>query len=214
MISPLLANAYLHGLDKLFYARSGPGTWANARLVRYCDDFVILARYIGPQMTRWLTGLLEERMGLSLNQEKTRVLDVQPGGDPMDFLGYTLRWERGGLRGPYPGLSLKPSRRSLHRFRGRVRELTAARWALLPPAVLIARLNPYLRGWANYFGRHHRGKLLNKADAFVYDRMVRHLKRRSQRGLRPPEGMSWYRLIHDRLGTVRLCSLRPAKAAR
>jgi len=65
-----------------------------------------------------------------------------------------------------------------------------------------------------YFGAFHRGKIIGKADSFVYDRMVRHLKRRSQRGVRPPANTSWYRLIHGRLGVMVLSQLHPSKAAR
>ena len=51
VISPLLANVYLHWLDKLFMAQSGPGHWAGARIVRYADDFQVFARRITPQVT-------------------------------------------------------------------------------------------------------------------------------------------------------------------
>jgi len=56
VVSPLLANAYLHWLDKLFMERSGPGHWAGARIVRYADDFQIFARRITPQITAWVNG--------------------------------------------------------------------------------------------------------------------------------------------------------------
>jgi len=63
VISPLLANLYLHWLDKRFHARSGPGHADKARLVRYADDFVILARYLGPQMVSWVEATVEGWMG-------------------------------------------------------------------------------------------------------------------------------------------------------
>jgi len=47
IISTLLANVYLHWFDKIFHRRDGPGQWANAKLVRYADNFVVLARYVG-----------------------------------------------------------------------------------------------------------------------------------------------------------------------
>ena len=56
VLSPLLANLYLHWLDKLFHAEGGPGHFANARFIRYADDFVIVARYIGPQILDWVPG--------------------------------------------------------------------------------------------------------------------------------------------------------------
>ena len=94
VISPLLSNAYLHWLDKLFMASSGPSCWAGARIVRYADDFQIFAFRMTPAIMDWVTDLLERRMGLLLNREKTSVVSVTPGGDSVDFLGYRFQWER------------------------------------------------------------------------------------------------------------------------
>ena len=57
MISPLLANLYLHWFEKQFYRSDGPGNWANAKLVRYADDFVVLARYQSRRLIDWIEGL-------------------------------------------------------------------------------------------------------------------------------------------------------------
>ncbi len=59
VISPLLSNLYLHYFDKVFHKPDGPAAWANARLVRYADDFVVLARYQGPQLTGWIAEKIE-----------------------------------------------------------------------------------------------------------------------------------------------------------
>jgi RNA-directed DNA polymerase len=53
VLSPLLANVYLHWFDHLFLRGDGPAQWAKAKLVRYADDFVVLARYISPQLRGW-----------------------------------------------------------------------------------------------------------------------------------------------------------------
>jgi RNA-directed DNA polymerase len=87
VISPLLANLYLHWFDVLFH-RSGPGRWANARLVRYADDFVIQARYVGGRITSWVEKALEGRFALTINRAKTRVIVLEPEGpDSLDFVG-------------------------------------------------------------------------------------------------------------------------------
>ena len=65
VLSPLLANIHLHWFDRAFHGKEGPAQWANARLVRYADDFVIVARYIGPRMTTWIEERIEERLGLN-----------------------------------------------------------------------------------------------------------------------------------------------------
>src|SRR5471032_33292 len=66
VISPLLANIYLHGFDKCFHAKEGPAQWAKARLVRYADDFVVMARYQGPQLVEWVEKTLEGGLGLKI----------------------------------------------------------------------------------------------------------------------------------------------------
>jgi RNA-directed DNA polymerase len=80
VLSPLLANVYLHWFDHLFQRGDGPAQWARAKLVRYADDFVVLARYVGPELRAFIEGTLEGWLGLQLNREKTRELDLrQPG---------------------------------------------------------------------------------------------------------------------------------------
>ena len=214
VISPLLANAYLHWLDKLFMEPGGPGAWAGARIVRYADDFQVFAHRVTPRLTTWISNLVERRMGLTINAAKTSVRKVVPGGDALDFLGYRMQWERSQWPGGKPWLATKPSPRSRQRFRTRVRELTARDRGAVPIDRLCAQVNRLLVGWVQYFGEFHRGKFLNKADWFVYERLVRHLKRRSQRGVRPPSEDSWYRLIYEHLGVHRLSKLRPSTARR
>ena len=74
VISPLLSNLYLHWFDKLFHRSDGPAQWAKAKLVRYADDFVVLARYQGKELTNWIEEKLEGWLGLEINREKTRVV--------------------------------------------------------------------------------------------------------------------------------------------
>jgi RNA-directed DNA polymerase len=217
VISPILANLYLHWLDKLFMAAGGPGEWANARIVRYADDFVVLARHVGPRIESWLEALIEGRMGLRINREKTRVQRVKPGGDEtLNFLGYSFRWKRWRKgRGPHY-LSIEPSAKAQQRFRDRVRELTSLSNGWKPIPRLVSELNAYLRGWQRYFDRFHRGWVFRKADYFVYDRVARHLKRRSQRPFRPPKDMTWYAFTKQRLGVMQMapCRPQPSKATR
>jgi RNA-directed DNA polymerase len=85
VISPLLSNLYLHWFDKLFHRPDGPAQWANARLVRYADDFVVLAQYQGGKLTDWIESKLEDWMGLEINREKTRVVDLKQEGRRLTF---------------------------------------------------------------------------------------------------------------------------------
>ena len=204
VISPLLANIYLHWLDKLLMSAGGPGRWANARIVRYADDFVVLARRLGPRIERWLEELLEVRMGLRLNRAKTRVLRVEPGGPALDFLGYSLRWERDLHGRAHHYLSVHASARSLQRLRAKVRVLTSKGQGWKPIDRLVGELNALLRGWWNYFGCFHHHKTRSKVNVYVFARLVKHLTRRSQRPLRPPKNLSWYAYLHQRLGVLRI----------
>ena len=153
-------------------------------------------------------------MGLTINAAKTSTRKVVPGGDALDFLGYRMQWDRSQWPGGKPWLSTKPSPRSRQRFRDRVHELTGRNRGAVPIDRLCRQVNRYLRGWVQYFGEFHRGKALNKADSYVYHRITRHLMRRSQRGVHPPQGVSWYRFVYEHLGVDRLSKLRPSTARR
>src|SRR5262249_35019560 len=76
-LSPLLANVYLHWFDHLFQRGDGPAHWAKAKLIRYADDFVVMARYISPQLRQWIEGKLEGWLGLQINRDKTRIVDLK-----------------------------------------------------------------------------------------------------------------------------------------
>ena len=79
VISPLLANLFLHWFDALFHGPQGPSRWADAKLVRYADDMVILAREWTGELTEWVESRLEGKFGLEINREKTRVVEVKAG---------------------------------------------------------------------------------------------------------------------------------------
>lgn len=191
VISPLLANIYLHWFEQAFYGPQGPAVWAQARMVRYADDFVILAERIMPPLVEWVESQLEGRFRLTLNRSKTRTVDLKQPSASVDFLGYTFRFDRDlfGRGGRY--LNVVPSKRSLARFRDRVRELTASHRGLVPVRDLVRDVTRYLRGWGQYFAYGYPRRMYNRADSFVLQRLVRHLQRRSQRPFRPAEGKSF-----------------------
>jgi RNA-directed DNA polymerase len=203
VISPLLANIYLHWFDKMFYRASGPANWANARLVRYADDFVVLARYQGSNLAQWIEQTLEERMGLVINRAKTRTVDLKQRREKFDFLGYSFRYDR-DLKGQgYRYLNVFPSKKSLARERDRLRQLTDHRKCYKPIPAMIESLNRHLLGWSNYFSFGYPRMAMRHVNYHARKRLICHLKRRSQRPFRPPEGVSFYRHLSD-LGLVYL----------
>jgi len=192
VLSPLLANIYLHWFDHLFQRVDGPGQWAKAKLIRYADDFVVLARYIGPQLRGWIEGKLEGWLELQINREKTRVLDMRATGQSLDFLGYTFRNDRDRYGRPQRYWNLEPSRKTMDREREKLRQLINAKQSHTPLPELIARVNRHLRGWSNYFRLGFPRKAFRALNHFVGYRVGRHLQRRSQRGWRGRQGVSLY----------------------
>jgi RNA-directed DNA polymerase len=190
VLSPLLANIYLHWFDHLFQRADGPAQWAKAKLVRYADDFVVLARYISPQLRGWIEGKLEGWLGLQINREKTRVLDLRQTGQSLDFLGYTFRYDRDQHGRPQRYWNLEPSRKALDRERESLRQKINPHQSHTPLPELIGRVNRNLRGWANYFQLGYPRKSFRQLNRFVRQRLAGHLRRRSQRGWRAREGVS------------------------
>src|SRR5882762_2048904 len=115
VLSPLLANIYLHWFDHLFQRADGPAQWAKAKLVRYADDFVVLARSISPRLRGWIEGKLEGGLGLQINREKTRIVNLRQPGQSLDFLGYTFRNDRDRQGRPQRYWNLEPSRKAMER---------------------------------------------------------------------------------------------------
>jgi RNA-directed DNA polymerase len=201
VLSPLLANVYLHWFDKRFHDKDGPAHFAKAKLVRYADDFVVLARYQGPRLIAWVESVLEDWLGLKINRDKTRVVHLDEEDACLDFLGYRFRYERDlyGRVGRY--LHLEPSEKSLAREREKLRQMTGPTMCFKPIPVLVFEINRHLKGWREYFKLGHPRRTFRKIGWYVRQRLIRHLRRRSQRPFRPPEGTTWYRQLAD-LGLV------------
>ncbi len=192
VISPLLANLYLHGFDKLFHRTDGPYHWANARLIRYADDFVIMARFVGGRIHQFVEQTLEGWFDLKVNREKTRTVRLDRAGQSLDFLGYTFRYDRDlhGRQRNY--LNLCPSKKALQREREKLREMTGPKQCFKPIPMLIAEINTHLTGWGNYFGQGYPRKAFGDINRFAQERLEKHVKRRSQRSYRKRDGSSWY----------------------
>ena len=203
VISPLLANLYLHWFEKLFHRPDGPYVWANARIVRYADDFVILARYMGSRIVQFVERELQGRFALTVNRDKTRTVKLNQPGASLDFLGYTFRYDRDLSGRDHRYLNLCPSEKALQRERDKLRDMTGSEKCFVPIPALIAQINEHLRGWSNYFGDGYPRKAFRQINRFVQERLERHLRRRSQRPFRPGKGLTWYAQL-QRLGLTPL----------
>jgi len=168
VLSPLLANIYMRRFLKAWEER-GYGKKFHARIVNYADDFVILCRHTARQALSAAREILS-RIGLTLNEEKTRTCDVWR--EPFDFLGYTFGvLYRPDLGKPY--LGLQPSKTRVARLKDKIRELTSPATLGQSPEDLVGNINRVLRGWAGYFRHGTLRKAYQRVDDHVLTR-VRH----------------------------------------
>jgi RNA-directed DNA polymerase len=203
VISPLLANLYLHWFDRKFHRKDGPKQWAKAQLVRYADDFVVLARYQGERLRSWIEGQLEGWLGLEINREKTKTVQLKQEGATLTFLGYTFRYALDLHGRGHHYLSLHPSAKAMEKERAKIREMTGVRQRQTPIGQLIAALNTHLKGWRGYYKMGHCRHQFRQLNYFVGMRVLKNLQRRSQRGYHIPRTLSGYEYLQH-LGLQRL----------
>jgi RNA-directed DNA polymerase len=192
VISPLLANIFLHYFDKIFHSRSGAAKWANAKLVRYADDFVVLARYQTERLRRFIEDFIEGRMGLEINRDKTRIINLKKQGESLDFLGFTFRYDRDLKGRDKKYLNITPSKKALQRERYKIKEMTDKDDCHIPLPHLIKGMNRHLAGWSGYFNFGYPRKAFRDINTYVRMRLTKHVQRRSQRPFKPPKGRSYY----------------------
>jgi RNA-directed DNA polymerase len=197
VISPLLANIFLHWFDVHF--ANGPAKWAGAKLVRFADDFVSLARDQGSRLCEDIEGFVEERMKLTINREKTRVVNLKAEGAKLDFLGFSFRYDRDlyGRESRY--LNVFPSAKSVAREKERIRELTDHHHCFQPLPEVIEAINRQTAGWKSYFNFGYARQAFREINHFILERLIRHTQRRSQRAMKPAENESYYGFF-QRLG--------------
>jgi RNA-directed DNA polymerase len=161
VISPLLLNIALHGMETAAGARYGADTHANRRspiLIRYADDFVVHchtrqeALGVKARLAAWLAP-----RGLAFNEDKTQVVSLSEG---YDFLGFHVRRYHGKLL-------IKPSTQAVRRIRKRLRaELRSLRGS--NAQTVIRRLNPIIRGWAAYYRTQVSAVIFGKLDQYLW----------------------------------------------
>jgi len=214
VISPLLANIYLHAFDQ---AVTSAGVGA---LVRYADDGVVLCRT--QRQAETALRVIEEALGalgLRLHPGKTRIVDLDEGREGFDFLGWHFRarvsgrlLER-GIRRYY--LHRWPSQRAMKAIRVKIKDRTGRnRAGVRDIRVLIAELNPILRGWGGYFRTGNAARKFNQIDTYVWRRLLSLMVKKRGRNLRAGQVQSWTRDWFRDQGLYRLRgTVRYPKAA-
>ena len=181
--------------------------------VRFCEGpgvqfpratrLVVLARYQGEKLSEWIESKLEGWMGLEINRDKTRVINLRQKGEKLNFLGYTFRYDC-DLRGNrHRYLNVTISQKALKRERRMLRGMISPQRCFVPLPQLIEELNGHLRGWANYFSYGYPRKGFREINGYVRQRLAQHVRRRSQRPFRPPTGVSYYEHF-NRMGLLYL----------
>jgi RNA-directed DNA polymerase len=209
VISPLLANIYLHAFDRAWTERG------TGEVVRYADDFVVLctSRSQAEEAQRRATAILGD-LGLKLHPDKTRVVDLREGKEGFDFLGCHFRarmsgklWEQHRVIRYY--LHRWPSLRSMKRARARVKALTDRSQVGQELEVVIGRLNRFLRGWGNYFRTGNAAHKFRQFDRYVSRRLHRLLVKKRGRNLHAGQADRWTedwfhdQGLHKLSGTIR-----------
>ncbi len=173
VISPLLANCYLHILDRVWQRRNLKFK-LGAHIVRYADDFVVMCRGDVDKPMEVVHDVLN-RLDLTLNEGKTHVVDAAKTG--FDFLGFTIQMSRGAQSGkPYP--NVRPADKSLKKVKARLTELTDRKLTCIPLSDVVGNVNRSLRGWVNYFHFRNSSKVMSKARQHAEDRLRTHLMKR------------------------------------
>ena len=161
VISPVLLNIALHGIETAAGVRYLPTGWVRVDspvLIRYADDFVVHchtrqdALEVKARLSQWLAP-----RGLAVNDDKTRVVSLDEG---FDFLGFNVRRYRGKPL-------IKPSKQAVRRIRERLRsELRSLRGA--NAQAVIKRLNPIIRGWAAYYRTQVSARVFGALDHYLW----------------------------------------------
>jgi RNA-directed DNA polymerase len=204
VISPLLANIYLHVLDTEL-SRQGVG-----ELVRYADDGVVLCRSVAQaEHALAATGDILASLGLRAHPDKTKVVDLREGREGLDFLGCHFRarmsgrlWEQKRVIRYY--LHRWPSQRAMQRLRAKVRDRTGRNRIGLDVRDVIADLNPVLRGWGNYFRTGNAAIKFTQIDSYVVWRLKRLLIKKRGRNLRAGQADQWTEQWFNGHGLYRL----------
>lgn len=180
VISPLLANLYMHLLDRIVGSTKSLFHKYGVSIVRYADDFVLMGKSIPSAVLSKLKELLD-RMGLTLNENKTKLIDAE--NKTFDFLGFTVRYSRDLFIKGKRYWEIFSSRKSEAKIRERIRAFlnTGGHYA---PHKVSAGLNSILRGWLNYFdagGVSYMKMPRRRLRKYLTDTIYRYYNRKSQR---------------------------------
>ena len=186
-ISPLYSNIYLNMIDQEWHEMGYPEK-LGATLHRYCDDVILVCRGGSTVVLKTFTEMAE-RMGLTINEEKTRITDIEEG---FDFIGYHFV-KRKSPKGSKKYIYIFPSKRAQQAIRNRLRYLTSRR-APIRPKEFIEVIHTVVMGWVNYFRHVNASDAFRRLQRFINTRFRRYLNYRSK-----GRGFGWEKYPNRRL---------------
>jgi RNA-directed DNA polymerase len=185
VISPILANMVLDGLENACYETVNLNPQSSARrkaklnVVRYADDFIVTANsreLLSEKIIPAIKAFLKER-GLSLSEEKTKITQVTDG---FDFLGQNIRKQDNTLH-------IRPSMGAVKSLLAKTREIMQ-KLLVDNPWELIGKLNPVIRGWANYHRHIYASETFSHVDSCIFWQLWCWVRKRNR-----SKGKKWYK---------------------
>lgn len=179
VISPLLANIYLHLVDKIVNKDGGVFSKLGIKMIRYADDFLLMGWKI-PQRVIEILDYVLKRMELEINEEKSKKIEATK--EPFDFLGFTIRYDK-SIKWSGRYWNIFPGKQACKNFRRNIREFLRNR-GHFAPGQIAKELNKRITGWLNYFiieDVSYTWKAKRDLNKYLRDRLQRYYKRKSQR---------------------------------
>ena len=200
VISPLLANVYLHLIDRIVNNARSLFRKNGVRIVRYADDFVLMGKTIPEEVIEKLKTLLN-RMGLKLNESKTRQIEAKE--ESFNFLGFTIRYDK-DIRGRGTRYwNIMPSKESEQKIRDKVKGFLKTHGHSKAKEVAEG-INTIVRGWLNYYeikGVSYPAMSKRRLRFYLSNRLYRYYKRKSQRRCRL-YGQRAFEVLTDNYGLI------------
>ena len=200
VISPLLANIYMHLVDKIVCDTKRLFHQSGIKIVRYADDFVLMGKKITSEARETLRRILD-RMGLALNEKKTR--SVKATETSFNFLGFTIRYDKDITGKDRRYWNIIPSEKSAKKIREKVRDFLD-RSGHLAPGLVAFGMNELVRGWLNYYdipGVSYPAMSKRKLRHYLLQRLERYYNRKSQRRSRL-YGQQAFELLVNKFGLI------------
>lgn len=215
VISPLLANIYMNLLDRIVNKVNGYFHKQGIKMIRYADDFILMAKHINEESLAKLKSLLD-RMGLTLNTDKSKRVNARESS--FDFLGFTFRYDRSPFDNEKRYWNIVPKAKSQKKIRQKIND-KLKHIGHFPAYAVVSELNPIIRGWMNYYRIEkvsYTQVAFRKLESYLQIRLTNFYDRKSQRKSRLYGTQAFTILVkeHGLIKPYKTSGIRPVNAQR